>query len=151
MILRFTSDWLKIVGIIFTSISFAIVIPILIQSFYLSSIYKNSFKMSFIVSLRLFLRRGFLFILPLLIVYAFYFIEMIPVGILYLILIFTIFFVFLLPIIILMSYSLNIKILDDYINSYYYPKIAYLGLYISEEKKTEILKNSEKTNQKNTF
>lgn len=137
----------RFVSYIFVGISLAIVVPILLLTDYVGSIYQNKFTVSFKISARLFLRRGFLFLIPLLIIYGMYFVSMIPLGSIYISLIYIVIFVFVLPLIILMSYIINFKILDDYINAYYYPDNAYLGLYISEERKEKIKKNVEKVQQ----
>lgn len=132
-----SSDY-RYISYIFVGISLAVIVPILIIALYLSSIYQNKFKASMKVSGRLFIRRGFLYILPLLLIYAMYFISLIPLGTIYVSLIYIVLFVFVLPLIILLSYIIDFKVVDDYINTYYYPDKAYLGLYISEEKRKEI-------------
>lgn len=135
---RMLDESYRYISYILAGLSLAIITPIFLLTGYISSIYSNKFKTSMNVSSRLFLRRGILFLLPILLIYALYFISIIPLGTVYLTLIYIFVFVFFVPFIILFSYILTFKILDDYINAYYYPDRAYLGLYISKEKQALI-------------
>lgn len=125
--------WLKYLSYVMFGVSFAIFIPIILVAAYISSIYKNKVSISLSVSLKLFFRRGIFTILVLVVLYSVYFLSFIPMSmIVYLAIIFAL-IIILFPIWVLISYINCIKNLDDYVNVYYYPDKAYLGLYVNKE------------------
>lgn len=130
--------YLKYVSYGLIGVSFAIVIPIILIAAYISSIYSCKISTSFVVSIKLFARRGIFIILILLLLYSTYFLSYIPVQIVFYIAIIFTLIILLFPIWILLSYINCFKNLDDYINVYHYPDKAYLGLSINiNQNKTE--------------
>ena len=66
--------------------------------------------------------------------YSVYFVNIIPIKIIYIAAIIFALIIFLFPIWLLLSYINSIKLFDDYINIYQYPDKAYLGLFVNIKK-----------------
>lgn len=133
----------------FLGFSFLIFVPILIITDFIGSIYMNKVRRSLSIGIRTYLRRGVFVILALLPIYALYLVSIIPLNSAYLALIYAVIFVFLLPILILLNYIVSFKIFDELFNIYYYPEVAYLGLYISEDLKNKIAIGTSKAKEEN--
>ena len=139
-----TSGYLKYLSYVLIGVSFAIMVPIILIAAYLSSIYNSKISISFSVAGSLFLRRGIFTILILLILYATYFLGLLPIKLLILVAIIFVMIIFLFPVWILLSYINGIKIFDDYINIYQYPDQAYLGLFVNPENIKKIIEKKKK-------
>ena len=126
-----SSGYLRYASYVLIGISFAIVIPIILLATYISSIYNSKVIASFSTAGNLFLRRGIFTILILLILYLTYFLNYLPIKIIYIAVIIFVLIIFLFPVWLLLSYINSIKIFDDYINIYQYPEKAYLGLFVN--------------------
>ncbi len=146
-----SAGYMKYVSYVLIGISFAIVIPIILVAAYISSIYKSKLSVSFVVSGKLFIRRGIFTILILLILYSTYFLILLPIPLVAFIAIVFVLVILLFPIWLLLSYINCIKNLDDYINVYHYPEQAYLGLSANiNQNKTEKENNNKKEKKDNT-
>jgi len=134
---------LKFIAFIIAGISLVLIIPILVTTSYISSIYTNKFSTSLVMGGRVFIRRGIFIFLVLLILYSFYFVSFIPINLYFLVLIIALLIIFVLPLWLLLSYLNAFKNFDDLINIYYYPENAYLGLYLNEEMRNKVEKKQE--------
>ena len=139
-----TSGYLRYISYGLIGVSFAVVIPIILLAAYISSIYNSKIGASFSVAGNLFLRRGIFTILILLILYATYFVSIIPIELVYIVAIIFVLIIFLFPIWLLLSYINSIKMFDDYINVFQYPDKAYLGLFVNIENMKKVMEKKKK-------
>ena len=130
-----TLGWMKYVSYALLGVSYGLVIPMVMVTVFISSIYNNKLSVSFSVGLRLFIRRGIFPILFLLVLYSVYFLGLIDMSIIIYLAILFVLIIILLPIWLLGFYMNFIKNSDDCINTYYYTDQAYLGLYQNKFKK----------------
>ena len=144
LVFQVSTGYLRYVSYGLIGISFAIVIPIILVAAYVSSIYSCKLSTSFVVSMKLFARRGIFTILILLMLYATYFLSFIQIPIVFFVAIIFVLIILLLPIWLLLSYINCFKNLDDYINVYHYPDKAYLGLFMNKNQNKQ--EQSDKNN-----
>lgn len=144
LVFQVSTGYLRYVSYGLIGISFAIVVPIILVAAYVSSIYSCKLSTSFVVSMKLFARRGIFTILILLILYATYFLSFIQIPIVFFVAIIFVLIILLFPIWLLLSYINCFKNLDDYINVYHYPDKAYLGLFMNKNQNKQ--EKSDKNN-----
>ena len=128
-----TYGWAKYLSYVMIGVSFALIIPIIVTAGYISSIYKNKISVSFSVSMKLFIRRGIFIILILLFLYSTYFLSWLKISVIIYLAILFVLIILLFPVWLLISFMNCIKNLDDYVNVYYYPENAYLGLFVANK------------------
>lgn len=144
--LHLSEGYFIYVSYVLIGITFAIVVPIILIAAYISSIYNSKISVSFSTAGNLFLRRGIFTILILLILYSTYFVNLLPINLIYIIAIIFVLIIFLFPVWLLLSYINTFKMLDDYINIYQYPDKAYLGLFVNIDNMKKIIKKDKNNN-----
>ena len=145
----FLPNNIKFISFILAGLFLVVIVPILVISAYISSIYTNKFITSLTMGGRIFIRRGIFVFLILLILYCFYFLSLLKINIFIFVLIISLLFILALPIWLLLSYLNAFKIFDDLINIFYYEDKAYLGLYLDEKQKDKINKKKNEFEIKN--